>query len=248
MLEDANQLTSAQIITTDICIIGAGPAGITLAMEFEKTPYKVTLLESGDLHRDRERQRLNDAEMVGDPYQNPRHTRRRQFGGAANQWGAYETFAERIGVRHMPYEPIEFEKRDWIPNSGWPITRADLDPFYERAHKISELGPYNYEASAWETADAKAIQLTGDTLTSGVYQFAGFKSFTERHHALKASKNITLYLNATVQEIALDDGGTNVTGLLVKNAHDADIRVVAKIVVMAVGGIETPRMLLLSRS
>ncbi|MBX3080873.1 MAG: GMC family oxidoreductase [Anaerolineae bacterium] len=248
MLEDANKLNSAQIITTDICIVGSGPAGITLAMEFDKTPYKVTLLESGDLHRDRDRQRLNDAELTGDPYQYPRFTRRRQFGGAANQWGAYETSAERIGVRHMPYEPIEFEQRDWIPHSGWPFDRTHLDPYYERAHKISELGPYNYEPEAWQTDDAKPLPLAGDTLTSGVYQFAGFKSFTERHHALQASKNITLILNATVQEVALDAGGTNATGLIVKNANNADLRVTAKIVVLAVGGIETPRLLLLSRS
>jgi choline dehydrogenase-like flavoprotein len=248
MLDDANTLATAQIITTDVCIIGAGPAGITLALELDKTPFRVMLLESGGFERSRELDKLNDGEVVGEPYQSPRHTRRRQVGGAANRWGAHETTPQRIGVRHMPLKRIEFEQRDWIPYSGWPFDREHLNPFYERAQKVCELGPFDYDPTHWTTPDAPLLPLKGDTLIHGVYQFAGWKSFTERHHQLTASRNVTLMINATVLTIACDEGGTNVTGVVLRSGTGHDVRISAKIVVMAVGGIEVPRLLLLSNA
>ena len=113
----------------DLCVIGAGAAGITIAREFIGTRHKIILLESGDFQMDAEVQSLNAGENVGLTYTALETGRSRYFGGGTNCWGGW----------CRPLDPIDFERRDWIPHSGWPFGRATLDPFYERAHRLCSI-------------------------------------------------------------------------------------------------------------
>ena len=86
MFVDSRKLSHGSEVDTDVCIVGAGPAGITLAKEFINQNFQVCLLEGGDINIDEDTASLGDGEMVGDPFPALRDVRRRQFGGMSNVW------------------------------------------------------------------------------------------------------------------------------------------------------------------
>src|ERR1044072_5679383 len=120
---------------SDICIVGSGAAGLTLARRLTEFGHRVTLLESGGLDFEQPTQDLYRGENVGMPYYDLDQSRLRFFGGTIGIWGG----------RCALLDPIDFERRDWVPGSGWPIGRGDLDPYYRAAHAQFELGDFNYE-------------------------------------------------------------------------------------------------------
>jgi choline dehydrogenase-like flavoprotein len=119
---------------TDVCIVGAGAAGITIAQHFIGKPFRVCLMESGGLDFDARTQSLYSGETAGLPYTPLDAVRVRYFGGTTNHWNGW----------CRPFEELDFEHRDWVPYSGWPFKRSELVPYYERAHEICELGPFAY--------------------------------------------------------------------------------------------------------
>jgi choline dehydrogenase-like flavoprotein len=135
---DARTLEDGSLIEGDLCIVGAGAAGISMALEWINAGRKVVLLEGGGFDFEPRMQDLYRGDIVGLPYYPLHAARLHYFGGTTNHWAGMCS----------PYDPIDFEVRPWVPHSGWPITRADLDPFYERAQKVLELTPYyDYDAT-----------------------------------------------------------------------------------------------------
>ena len=141
MHTDARTLENGSVIDGDLCIVGAGAAGISIALQWLNSPRRVILLEGGGFDLEPAMQDLYRGDIVGQPYYPLQSARLHYFGGTTGHWAGFCS----------PYDPIDFEKRDWVPHSGWPIRREDLDPFYPRAQKVLELGPYKYEPAAWAT-------------------------------------------------------------------------------------------------
>ena len=131
---DASTINNGSIIEGDICIVGAGAAGVAIALEWINTPYKVILLEGGGFSYEDAIQELYNGKTTGQPYYPLKSSRLHYFGGTTGHWGGM----------CATMDDIDFTQRDWVENSGWPIKRQDLDPFYKRAHPILELGPYEY--------------------------------------------------------------------------------------------------------
>ena len=251
MLLDARRISDQNILSTDVCIIGAGPAGITIARELNGQGFNVLLLESGGFEHDPEIHALASGTYEGDPYCPPGIMRDFQYGGTANYWGINlaDSGEEKrcVGVRYVPLDPIDFEKRDWIPYSGWPIARQDLDPYYERAHRIGQSGPYLYDVNAWESAQAKQIPFQGNRVKTQIFHFGFRTAFTQDYRwELEQSKNVTLVIYATVLQLETDDLAKNVTGLRVGSLAGNEFRVEANVVISAQGALETDRLLLLS--
>src|SRR5262249_19459176 len=132
--QDARQEHAGSIIETDLCIIGSGAAGITIAREFIGSTVRVCLLEAGGLSVESEVMGRSVIDSVGRDYIND--SRLREFGGSTNHWGGH----------CVPLEPIDFEKLDWINYSGWPYKYDKLDPYYRRAHIVLDLGEFDYDA------------------------------------------------------------------------------------------------------
>src|SRR5690348_1649597 len=122
---DARTLDDHSLIEGDICIIGAGAAGISVALEWILSSYKIILLEGGGFEYDDRVQELYSGKTTGQPYYPLKSARLHYFGGTTAHWG---------GMCSV-FDPIAFQKREWIKDSGWPITQEDMMPYYERAHQ-----------------------------------------------------------------------------------------------------------------
>src|SRR4030095_10473110 len=149
---DARMIDSGSLIEGDVCIVGAGAAGISMALEWINAPHRIILLEGGVFEYDPQVQELYAGKTTGQPYYPLKSARLHYFGGTTGHWAGYCS----------PFDPIDFEKRDWVPYSGWPFSRAHLDPFYARANQKLELGPYEYDASYWEKLDPEVRRLPFD--------------------------------------------------------------------------------------
>lgn len=245
MLIDARKLPQDETLETEVCIVGSGPAGITLARELARTDFRVILLETGGLNFDRNTQSLTLGESVNNHFDTLESQRCFQFGGTANFW-KIRLGNNVIGVRYAPLDKIDFEKRDWLPYSGWPFDKSHLDPFYKRAHQLCQLGTFSYDAQDWEEAQTPCLPFSGN-VTTNMFQFGPRAVFThDSREVIQQARNITTYLNASVVEIETDETATNVTRLRVACLSGKEFWVRAKFTILATGGIETARLLLLS--
>jgi choline dehydrogenase-like flavoprotein len=246
MFRDGRTVPPGTSLESDICIIGGGVVGLVLGREFTGTGRRVCIVESGGLEADPATQDLARGEVVGEATNEPVTTRQRQLGGAANLWDSHLQ-ADLVGFRCAPLDPIDFERRDAVPDSGWPFDRAHLDPYYERAQPICGLGPYTYQASAWATDEAPVFPVDERLLETTVWQFGRQDRFLGRYPSeLRAADDVTVLLHSNVTEIEAAASGTSVQGVRVATLAGNAFRVRAQVVILAAGGIENPRILLLS--
>ncbi len=243
MLIDARTLPEDIVIEQEICIVGAGAAGIAMAREFIHRHKGVCLLESGGLDFDEATQSLYTDKNIGLPYYPLKETRARYLGGSTNLWGGWS----------RPLDDIDFEDRPWMPYSGWPITKADLIPYYQRAQKFCNLGPCEYDFAYWqETLEQHQYQklpFLGDKVTTCLWQIIPptHLRFGKVYRAeLEQASNIDTYLYANVVEIETNDTARSVTRLRVATLEGKKFWISAKVFILAIGGIENPRLLLAS--
>ena len=247
MLIDGRTVPRDEVIETEVCIVGAGPAGTTLAREFIGQSFRVCLLESGGTEpREDTHQLLCEGEIIGDLSQNLFESRCRQLGGTANLWKD-RTGKNHYSVRLLPLDKIDFEKKDWLPYSGWPFGKSHLDPFYERAQYLCRLRPFAYEAEDWEDTQTPRLSLDESRIKTTMYQFGPRNVFThELPIEINRSDNITTYLNANLADIETNDTAKTVTRVRVACLQGNQFYVTAKVFILAAGGIENARLLLLS--
>ena len=237
---DTRNLKDQTLIEGDVCIIGAGAAGISIAMDWIDTQYKVILLESGGFEFDSRLQELNDGSGSGQKYFPLQSTRLRYFGGTTGHWTGLCS----------PLDSLDFKKRDYIPNSGWPITKADLDPFYARAQKTLQLGPYNYDYSYWKNQRPNLIAypLDENVIRTKIWQINASRFGSLYREPILAAPNIHLYTHASAVNVNANGTASNVESIAIKNASGKKHEVRAKYYIMACGAIQNARLLLASRN
>jgi choline dehydrogenase-like flavoprotein len=250
MLLDAYSVPTDDTVHADVCIVGAGPAGITLAQEFAGEDFKVLLLEGGRFEFDPTVQSLHDARAVSDYYlpSAPLSGRRRQFGGTTNLWDHHTRPGDgRLRARMMMAEEIDFEHRDAIPYSGWPFQRSTLMPYYERAQAVCQLGPLGYGVDAWSGPDAQPISFPGSRLNTVIGQFVASDVFTHRYRDdLVLAENVTLCISANVVGIEVGNGPVAAHRVRVATLAGSQFWVEAACFVLAAGALENTRLLLSS--
>lgn len=230
MITDGRIIPAGSTIDSDICVVGAGPAGMSLALELMNQPQvRVVLIESGGLEWDERTQSLSDAEVKGQKYYPVSETHLRVFGGSSLSYGGVMT---QLGE-------IDFLERPWVPESGWPFGKDALEPYQKRADEIlgvNHIAPEdsvgtNSGGTKWETVP----------LSRPLVRFG--KKYKE---TLENSSNVTTLLHSTVTKLEVDEDASRIDGATVKTLEGNSYRVTARLFVLAGGGLEIPRLLLAS--
>lgn len=236
MLIDANKLEENHTAKTDICIIGAGVAGITIARQLASTGLDIILLESGGLDFSADTQQLYDGDYIAKDIYKLTTSRLRYLGGSSNHWEG----------NCSPFKPSDFLTRDWIPRSGWPVQYDELAPYYDTAAKLCELQSTQFDAGYWVTHNTFEQAMPGSNLFSHevVIKSPPTRFGLRYRDDLSRSSNIQLFLNANVTNIVPDNSGNTITRIDCKTLSGKKISVVAKHYVLACGGIENARLLL----
>lgn len=242
MMQDARDLSEGSTVRADLCIVGAGAAGIALALEFADTGTQVLLLEAGGATPDPDTQDLY-AGTVADAHLHspPDRYRQRRLGGSTTIWGG----------RCVPFDPIDFEPRDYIAHSGWPFGFDALAPHYARANQLCEAGAFAYTAAAAFAMPLRPMlhgfrsaSFSDDTLE----RFSCPTDFGARYaQRLRAAANVRVLLHANVTALRLDPAGTVLEELTVRTLTGRTFTVRAARVVLATGGLEVARLLLANR-
>jgi choline dehydrogenase-like flavoprotein len=233
---------SEELVKTDVCIIGGGPAAISVALEVLKGTSKVVVLVGGGATRESASDQDLNRGVIARPgsHEGLEENRRRVFGGASTAWGG----------RCIPYDPVDFKARSWIPDSGWPFAYEALAPYYERALQLCRAGRFDFDSSTvFAGKDAEIISgLSNEELDSGhLERWSPPVNFgSEFESQLTIHPNLTILLNTHALEIE-SITSNHVVEKVRAISRGKRFGVEAKIFVLATGGIENARILLASR-
>ncbi len=231
----------------DVCIIGTGPAGSTIARELSGTTLRVTILESGGMERQDEADALNEVESVGWPrVMDQWLVRNRLVGGTSNTWTG----------RCAPFDEIDLQFREWVPYSGWPFGIDDLVPYLDRAAKYLGLGVGSgfTDDRFWAQLGHQQPKLgpDPDKLLPMFWQYSRDavnrydKMRFGRHLIANIGPNVTLVTNATVLRVNVTESGAAVESVEFATIGGRRWSLPASTVVVCAGGIENARLLLSS--
>lgn len=244
-VRDLRALDNTAEFEAELCIVGSGPAGLSIAKEFVGTSVNVLVVESGGIVEDLETQSLSWIENVGVPRE-PNHitSRYRILGGTSHIWTG----------RCAPFDELDFEARSWVPYSGWSITRRSLDPYLERAGENLGIGPHCYDERLWSQFK---VSRPADSLNEAVvkpvfWQYS--KHRTNRSEPARFGQgfipddapNIDLLINANVTHLNTNAAGTRLESIEVTSLNGNQAMIRAKAIVLCCGGIENARLLLAS--
>lgn len=239
MLIDFAATGTPERFEADFCIIGGGPAGITLARRLAEGRRRVLLLESGGLDHDPATAALGVGDNIGMTYYDLEDSRLRFFGGTTNIWGG----------RCARLDAIDFAPRDWVPHSGWPIGAEDLKEGYERAERDLQLGPAA-EHPAPAPDGPQSLRLDPNRFAIGQWRFDTLKErFSHRRAGdILHGQNPRVVINATATLLQANADRQRLDWVEIRNSHGRQGKVAAKAYVLACGGIENARLLLASRN
>lgn len=237
---DARKLPNNSTIEGDICIVGAGAAGISIALDWSKSGHKVILLEGGGFEFENQMQNLYKGKTTGQQYFPLHSTRLHYFGGTTGHWAGFCS----------SFDDIDFVKRDWVPESGWPITKKDLDPFYAKAQEVLKLGPYEYDLEYWQKQfpNLNPFPLNSDVIWNKMWQFTRARFGSLYADEISESENIHLYTYANVVDIKANEPISSINEVTIKNHAGKSHTVKAKQFILACGAIQNARMLLASNT
>ena len=240
MFRDLIDASEPLSIEGDICIIGSGPAALSVALEFQDTNTTVMVLEAGGDGHDADTQALHDLTNLGHPIRGDTPIRYRQLGGTASNWGG--------GWKIL--DPIDFEKREWIPYSGWPIPYQEVERYWAIAADRYNLPPLTrYRPEHW----LPAVSMTEDVQLFHPDTCISVKTRTHpplnlaKDPTLRQSRNIQVYLHANVTQLVVSDSFRSIDEVHARSLPGQSLRCRAKVFVVAAGGIENAGLLLNSR-
>ena len=228
----------------DVCIIGSGPVGLTLCAELAeltKTGKRICVLESGGEKKTPDASSLNDVENDGEVVIK-RGSRERILGGTSTVWSGLSA----------PLDEIDMSSRPFLSyTSTWPVSYKELASCYTRAEQYG-FPPIDIYSGKGLEAAKKANELTIQSAPVVEKIFAeplSSVNFAKNLEHLFSHPGIDVFCNATVTRLVSkkDEGGlSRVTEVQVQSPNKKTRTVSAHVFILATGGIETSRLLLLS--
>lgn len=219
-----------------ICIVGAGAAGICLAVELSKQGKNVMLLEGGGRDIEDAAQEPYRSEVIGHEHRGIHTGRFRAHGGTTTRWGG----------QILELNAEDFERREWIRASGWPFSHAELEPFYRRALDFEGLGSVLHnDADVWKSLGLPEPSFPD--LQSYLTRWCPEPNFARLHgKTLETTENLQIWLHANAVELLMD--GETVRALRVRTQQGSEVLVHADHFVFCMGTIECVRFFLQPRA
>jgi len=235
MIRDLDQL-DGDPPEYDICIVGSGAAGATVAAELVGSGLSVCVLESGVKKVTRRGDELKRALSRGIHVKD--YSRERVLGGATTTWAGLSS----------PLDPADLEPRDFVEHSGWPIERDELLPLYEAAaerYRFPRLADFEPEGFGALRAQGN-LQPDWSVIEEKVFLAASEpQDFGKEQQAVYEADGADLWLDASVACLRGTDGTITHADVRTRSGHARELR--ARVFVVAAGGIENARLLLNSR-
>lgn len=224
----------------DLCIVGAGAAGIPLANRFIGKGLRVCVLESGGIGFDARTQTLYGGAWTGSFAKgDPRYlstSRTRFFGGTTNDWAG----------RCSPLTEADFAARDWVPESGWPIDAAELAPYYPLAAQHLDVYPVEHHRDNGYSLDRFPSLIRGEDRLRTALEHVGPPTSLGRkfRSRIERAENVDVYLHGSVVDLALAADERTVSTITARTLTGETRTFTARAFVLATGGIENARLLL----
>jgi len=258
MIIDLKKLQNVEDIKCDFCIVGAGAAGTILFDKLSKSKFEIVLLESGMVDVDENYQELNKGELLLQGKDNINkddvidyvNMRLRGLGGTTNHWGG----------QCFPFYEIDFLKRNWVKNSGWPINRDDLYPYYKKANEYFEISQDVWQEKIWEEIglESNLLKLNNNkiniifgcragflekstAMTTSGWNVVNFKKYLINSKNDKPNNKI-IY-DATLTKL-VSENNNHINYGVIKSLHGIEKKIFAKKFILCSGGYEVPRILL----
>ena len=235
-IQDFRNLDRATPISSDVCVVGSGPAGWTIAEELRDSGLQILVLESGGADDEPELKMLNETEDVGVSLFNGR---RRALGGTP-EWKSW-------GNRCIAFDDIDYEARPWVPHSGWPFGNETISPYLDRASRYLSAGPYLSNKVRLRLPPRGGINRELDSSRLRIiwwHHGKGIKfarMFRQRLHP-----SIRVLVHATVVHLNTNASGSHIETVEISDPEGRRAIVRARAVVLCAGGIENARILLYS--
>jgi len=228
----------ASDIQADICIVGAGPVGIALAEELEGSSLRVVIVESGGKSIEAELQALNVGIVAGLPHTGYLDGRGRALGGTSNLWAG----------QCLRLSSVDFEQREWVPYSGWPVNAEQLAPYYARAEAFFKISSESYDERTYKLFHLEPPHFTSETLINHFTVYTPEVDTARYHLPRLRNSDIRVLLHANVIQVETNEETTRVCGVLISTLDGKKARVRAQAIVLCAGGIENARILLSSQA
>ncbi|MGD0808485.1 MAG: GMC family oxidoreductase [Acidimicrobiales bacterium] len=245
MLTDGRSIPTNSVLVVDLCIIGGGPAGLTIAQELARPGIDILLLERGDVTEEPDADLTSDLEFESPNFPSPALALHNQFGGMAAIWNCLLPDGVTHAARYLPLDPIDFETRDWVPHSGWPITFDQMAPYYDRARTWCGIASFDFHGPLPDSGRTPLSSPSGALLTR-LDQFGPATAFTRQPLVqLTKSGHVQVVTNATAVQVMSGDGADDGMAETSVRAHGGTpFTVRSRFVVVAGGAIENARLLL----
>lgn len=240
-ISDARSVPTGSILHTDVCVVGSGAAGITIAHQLRHSGLSVLVLEAGGLKVQPDHRVPSwRVEEVGRPLRHHEPSRGRGFGGSTEYW------FRRIAAP----DPIDFEQRPWVAHSGWPIGPEDLAPWNHVAADILGVAHFDrLDIDRWGSNPTVQLFRRPGTSDLRVFLWCGVQNpAVHLRSAMHNSETITVLLNACAHELIPNETSETISSLVVRPSAHSSFTVRAGTYVLAAGGLENPRLLLSSNS
>jgi len=166
---DLEDVPSGGDFESEICVIGAGVAGLVLSRRLAGYGFHVHLLEAGGVDLEERSQDLFKSEMRGTFHQGTTEGRFRTFGGASTRWGG----------QLLSYPDEVFRERKLFDNIGWPISEADVRPYYPEIFRIMGVNDLPFTDDLMERFGTREAVRSPDVRV----RFSKFAPFPRRNLA-----------------------------------------------------------------
>jgi hypothetical protein len=241
LISSADALPDGTALSADLAVVGAGPVGIAIALEVASNGFDVVLVESGYEKPDSNTQQLAEAAECDAALHTPMSmSARRQLGGTSTIWGG----------RCVPYDRVDFERRDHISNTTWPVTYDELLPYYQRACSWLQCGRAAFDTTQMTHLPPSVVPglREGDGSSATFERWSLSTDFAREYgDELKRSQRVHVVTGLTCIEVISGLGGTRVGNLDCRTLGGKRVSIQARGYVLACGGLETTRLLLASR-